>query len=248
MAHEVKVLLFRGTGAPPTGDMIMQTYAKGLDDWADIEWINYPASYGTPSYDVSIYEGSKMGFDALRATNKPAIGMGYSQGADVIGYMHALLNRTRPNVRNHDLSNCSISGSFLIADPSRSPEAVNLNGGVGGWGIRGARPIGPNSFGVANSGDPICAYGNGPLRSFADFSAFFGDPDAAIKIRQMVEQKRLQPWWAQPNPMNSFKDWSGSIGWLNNYLGTHHTDQYLTKGYVKMLSDHTNSFVRGTLL
>ena len=117
MAHEVKVLLFRGTGAPPTGDMIMQTYANALDDWADIEWINYPASYGTPSYDISIFEGSKMGFDALRATNKPAVVMGYSQGADVAGYMHALLNGARPNVRNHNLSNCEISGSFYFKRP-----------------------------------------------------------------------------------------------------------------------------------
>ena len=79
MADEVKVLLFRGTGAPLTGDGILNAYADGLGDWADIQYVNYPASYGSPSYDISIHKGVAMGLDALRATAKPAIVMGFSQ-------------------------------------------------------------------------------------------------------------------------------------------------------------------------
>lgn len=248
MAKEIKVLLFRGTGAPLKGDGIMQAYEKALGDWADIEYIDYPASYGQPSYDISINKGVAMGLDALRRTNKRAIAMGYSQGADVAAYLHALLNGTMKNVNGHNLEGCELSYSFVVADPSRDGRAENLNGAVGGWGIRGARFVGRNHMGVANPGDPICAYPEGPLRTFADFSSYFGDPDAVNKIRKIVREKQLQPWWRQTNPADWFRSWGQAIGWLNNYMGGFHTDQYYNKGLVKQLSDRTNYLVQQNLL
>lgn len=248
MADEVKVLLFRGTGAPKDGDGIMRAYAERLDDWADISYVDYPASYGTPSYDISIHEGVRNGLNALRATSKPAIVMGFSQGADVAAYIHALLNGAMPNVKGHNLEGCEIAASFVIADPSRDYHAHIINGPVGGWGIRGARPVGPNHFGVANPGDPICAYPAGPLRTFADFSAYFGDPDAVNKIRKLVREKQIQPWWRQPNPLDWFRSWGEAVGWLNNYMGGFHTDQYYTKGLVTSLANVTNEVVRKNIL
>ena len=248
MADEVKVLLFRGTGAPKDGDGIMRAYAERLDDWADISYVDYPASYGTPSYDISIHEGVRNGLNALRATSKPTIVMGFSQGADVAAYIHALLNGAMPNVKGHNLEGCEIAASFVIADPSRDYHAHIINGPVGGWGIRGARPVGPNHFGVANPGDPICAYPDGPLRSFADFSAYFGDQDAVQKIWNEAKLKQLQPWWRQPNPADWFRNWSNTIGWLNNYFGGFHTDQYINKQLVQLLGDYTNTIVKQDIL
>ena len=248
MAHEVKVLLFRGTGAPLEGDGVMQTYAAKLGDWADIEYVNYPATYGNPSYDKSINQGCVMGLDALRATSKPAIAMGYSQGADIVKRLHALLNGTIRNRWAYDLSNSELSASFVVADPTRHPDDVVLNAPVGGWGIRGKVPSGHSFYSVANPGDPICAYPDGPLRSFADFSAYFGDHDAVQKIWNEAKTKQLQPWWRQPNPADWFRNWSNTIGWLNNYFGGFHTDQYLQKGFVQLLGDYTNTIVRQDIL
>lgn len=247
MSKEIKVLLLRGTGAPLEGDGIMQAYARGLGDWADIEWVNYPASYGTPSYDLSLQKGIMMSLDALRATDKDAFAMGFSQGADVVKRLHALLNGTIQNYFEHDLMGAELKASFVLADPSRHETDVNLNGPVGGWGIRGRVPSGPNFYGIANPGDPICAYPDGPLRSFADFSAYFGDPDVVEKIWALAKEKQLQPWWQQPNPLDWFRNWGGTVGWINNYLGGFHTDQYITKGYVELLINETNRRARAHL-
>lgn len=240
MAKEIKVLLFRGTWAPLDGDGILGDFARQLSLWADVEWVNYPASYGQPSYDISINQGVRMGLDALRRTDKLAFVAGYSQGADVAGYLHALLNGTMPNVNKHDLSNCEVRNSFLIADPSRAKDAQTVGGPVGGWGIRGGRPVGRGSYTIAVPGDPICAYPDGPLRSFADFSAYYGDPDAVEKIRKRVREKSLQPWWRKPNPLEWGANWFGTLGWINNYFSGFHTDQYIKRGYIKQLADVAN--------
>lgn len=248
MSREIKVLLFRGTGAPLKGDGILGSYAEKLGDWADVQWVDYPASYGNPSYDISVEQGIRMGLRAIREAGKPVIVGGFSQGADVAGTLHALLNGSIPNKQNHDLTGCHVEASFTIADPSRSTNARVLNGPVGGWGIRGQRTIGAGAYTVANPGDPICAYPNGPLRSFADFSAYFGDPERVDKIRNMVDEKRLQPWWKQPNPADWVRNWLGSLGWLNNYFSGFHDRQYLDKGLVRQLADHTNKIVQENLL
>ena len=64
----------------------------------------------------------------------------------------------------------------------------------------------------------------------------------------MPDWQQLQPWWRQPNPLDWFRSWGESIGWLNNYFNGFHTDQYYTQGLVKSLATVTNEVVRKTVL
>lgn len=220
------------------GDGVTRTFTLELGPGYRVVMVDYPAGYGDPAYEVSLAEGEQNLTNAAvdhLPTDGPFMVGGFSQGAAAAGNVADRIARGVIKVQALYL------GAALIADPLRAEGTVVLNRGprgehVGGYGIAGSRPIAGVLYQVAASGDPISALVKGsPLRLIADVTKMMSRDlwPWVLDLWDTAASRKLQPWWT----IDHWRDWGGSIGWLNNYLyAGKHTDDYIRLGHCRTLA------------
>lgn len=198
-------------------------------------WVGYPAEYGFGhSYAGSKYHGKRNLIRAIERTPNPAIILGYSQGACIVGDLAAEL---------HLHPQLDVRGVALVADPERRQGQV-YGPDPGGYGVAGNRLVAPSCpvWSVAAWGDPICALPPGnPIRSIADLTEFmdFGDPlDWGRHLLQRAKAGKWQRWWS----IRNWRTWLGAIAWARGYLiDGRHTSAYVRDGHLDRLAAAINA-------
>jgi hypothetical protein len=237
----IDVIHLRGTFEPVTiGSGVSGTFLGALDK-AKFRpvLVPYEASYGSPQpYADSRIQGRMNAIDAIRNSPNPVVLAGFSQGAQIAGDLYAeILAGVNPEVKGLEVLGCA-----LIADPSR-PAGRWLGADPGGYGIAGERDPGGTTWWVAAAGDPITALPAGsPLRSVADFTAFFAtDPRGwekwGVTMANIAYARRFQRWWS----LRDWRDWGDAAQYLKGFLlDGAHTDSYIVHGLTLRLADALN--------
>lgn len=194
-------------------------------------YVDYPASYGpaTGHWDLSIAESVAVGrrslVDAIRATSNLAVIGGYSQGA---------------------MAAVEVARDVLPRDRSLEVLAVAALGNpyqpvhVGRGGIAGQINVPRLLLSHYAPGDPISDLPLGsPLRSIADVTEWMSlrSPEASWlwwqhSILDRALDAKFQAWW-QPW---RWRDVASAVDYVNGYLGTRHTSDYISGGYVQRLA------------
>lgn len=194
-------------------------------------YVDYPAAYGpaTGQWDVSIAESVDQGVhalaDAVRATPNLAMVGGYSQGA------MAAVDFAR-DVLPHDRS-LEVLAVAALGNPYQPVH-------VGRGGIAGQLSVPRTLLSYYVPGDPIADLPIGsPLRSIADVTEWMSirSPEASWlwwqrSVFDRAIDAKYQAWW-QPW---RWRDLASSVDYVNGYLGTKHTGDYITGGHVQRLA------------
>lgn len=226
----VDLLWCDGTWSTPTAHSAVSEALRKRLAGTDIRfvYVDYPAQFG-PATDVddiapaeSVSAGMVALRDAVRATPHLVMVGGYSLGAMVaIAYAREI----------------------LPADPAAEVLAVTALGNphqlvhLGRSGIAGALSVPRPLLSVYAPGDPIADLPLGsPLRSVADLAEWMSVRSAPDALRWGEETlakvpTRLQRWW---EPWR-WPDLAAAPGQVQAYLGTAHTADYVTGGYVDRL-------------
>lgn len=239
----IDVLVVGGTGESFPGDTRTEVTGllKNITDQLDPTrfrpiWVNYPASYGHPmSYAASKAVGKANLTRAIEDTPNPAILIGYSQGACIVGDLAAEL---------HKHPHLDVRGVGLVADPERH-EGQYFGPRPGGYGVAGSRFVDNTDrpvWSVAAMGDTISALPVGnPIRMIADLTAFMDFTDPTEWGRQLLERAKAgqwQHWWDWRN----WRTWAGAIAYARGYLiDGRHTTAYINDGHLDRLAAAINA-------
>lgn len=218
-----------GTWAASGGSLVSEAIRTRLaDTHIRFEYVRYPAQLGpaTGGGDMSLAASVEVGTealrDAVRATRYPAIVGGYSQGAMVaVRFARDVL----PSDQTLDVRAVATAGD---------PHQVAHSGRAG---IAGPLVVPRQRVSVWAPGDPIADLPLGsPLRSVADIAEWMSIRSAPDALRWGEETlakvpTRLQRWW---EPWR-WPDLAAASGQVQAYLGTAHTADYVTGGYVDRL-------------
>lgn len=228
----IDLLWLDGTWSRPGARTSVSEALQLAVDGRDIHfrYIDYPASYGpaTGIWDVSIAESVELGkraiVDAVRATANLVMVGGYSQGC---------------------LAAVDFARDILPHDPTLEVLAVACLGNpyqpvhVGRGGIAGSLSVPRPLLSVYAPGDPIADLPLGsPLRSIADMTEWMSvrSPEAmGLWWRDVLFKAidaKYQAWWA---PWR-WRDLASTVDYVNGYLGTRHTSDYITGGHVQRLA------------
>jgi len=208
----VTVIAARGVSEQYGSNMLSEV-TKRLDKaWFDVKELQYSAGYAPvgESFGVSQEVGRRNLLHMIDADPNPVVLLGFSAGAQVVGDVaQEIALGMHPKLE--------VLGVGLLADPSRAQGQIE-GPDRGGYGIKGSRPIPTNAFPVwsfSAPGDPISELPVGnPLRSFADWSEWFGSPDHVRRLADRARANQWQRWWSPAN----VRTWGGAMVWLNNYL------------------------------
>lgn len=220
--QSITVIRVRGVGEPYARNMLGEV-TKHLDKaWFDDKELQYSAGYAPigESFGVSQEVGRRNLLHMIDADPNPVIVLcGFSAGAQVVGDVaREIALGMHPKLIGR------VAAVGLIADPSRGKGQI-IGPDRGGYGIKGSRLIpssnGPlkqvNGFPVwsySAPGDPISELPEGnPLRSFADWSEWFGSPVHLQRLLERAKSNQWQRWW----DLRNFRTWAGAIDWLLNY-------------------------------
>ena len=194
-------------------------------------YVDYPAQYGpaTGHWDLSIAESVDVGrralVDAIRATPNLAVIGGYSQGA-----MAAV--EVARDILPHDRS-LEVLAVAALGNPYQP-----VHVGRGGIAAQSGVPRLLLSYYVP--GDPIADLPLGsPLRTIADVTEWMSirSPEALWlwwqrSVLERAIDAKYQAWW-QPW---RWRDLASAVDYVNAYLGTKHTSDYISGGYVQRLA------------
>lgn len=193
-------------------------------------YVDYPAAYGpaTDRWDVSIAESVDQGVhaltDAVRATPNLVVVGGYSQGA------MAAVDFAR-DVLPHDHS-LEVLAVAALGNPYQPVH-------VGRGGIAAQLSVPRTLLSYYVPGDPIGDLPLGsPLSSIFDVTEWMSirsPEDVQLWWRDLLEKaidEKYRAWW-QPW---RWRDVASAVDYVNGYLGTKHTGDYITGGYVARLA------------
>lgn len=174
-SERFRVLAVGGTGESFDGDTrtavtgMLSAVTDRLDDRFDARWVGYPASYGPApmhngiSYVESLSAGVRRLSEAIGASDRPVMIIGYSQGAAVVRTLlaHPAMFRLLPK----------IAAVGFVADPNQPRGVVD---GCAGWGVAGEGgdlPEGLPAYWVGAPTDMICnASDDSLIRDIADLT------------------------------------------------------------------------------
>lgn len=226
----ITVITARGIGEKIGQNMLTDTVKRLPADRFRIRELDYSAAYGrvggNEAFGVSQEQGRQALLAMIDADPNPVVLCGFSAGAKLVGDVAAeIADGKHPHL--------IVAAVGLIADPARHGSQI-VGDDRGGYGITGDRWIGTSKFPVwqfSAPGDPISELPIGnPLRTFADFTEFWG-PDQARWMQELADRARVnqwQKWWSVKN----WQSWSGAIYWAQNYLNRQRHIRYSVENMV----------------
>lgn len=228
----IDLLWLDGTWSRPKARSSVSEALRRAVDGARVRfrYVDYPAAYGpvTGRWDVSIAESVDQGVhaltDAVRATPNLVVVGGYSQGA------MAAVDFAR-SVLPHDRS-LEVLAVAALGNPFQPVH-------VGRGGIAGQLSVPLPLLSYYAPGDPIADLPLGsPLGSIFDVTEWMSlrsPEDARLWWRDVLEKaidEKYRAWW-QPW---RWRDLASTVDYVNGYLGTKHTGDYITGGHVQRLA------------
>lgn len=228
----IDLLWCDGTWTKPTSRSVVSEALRRELDPTKVRFIyvDYPGTFGpaTGWDDVSPAESVRVGIKnietAVAGSPYRAIVGGYSQGAMVAVRFARERLTSRPDL--------IVDAVATLGDPYMPKHSG------GRYGIAGVRTTPRDRLTLCVPGDPIADLPAGsPLRSIADVTEYMSirtPEDSRRWALQTLEKvpSRLQAWWA---PW-SWGDLLSAGQYMTNYLGTHHTMQYVESGLTARLA------------